>query len=211
MTKQDLKEWKSCLVGEYITGDQSTASIEHFLLFLCHAYYAKFEENLRFRIIVLDFCWATMHAVVHQLNRESIESYAHAVLEYSQAPLEHLPELAKKRTFISSCAAHTMHRFVRSIKPLTSNSDIIQLASYSFSLLLNSTELEILKEIFTLIVIVFMSKERSLVMLDALSKLNDLINQRPTEKEDILKIIHKVSFGKNNIACNDDPIPGMLA
>ena len=194
MTKQDEKDWKSCLVGEYVTGDQSTASIENFLLFLSHAFYSRFEENLRFRIIVLDFCWATMQAVVHQFNRESVESYAHAVLEFSRAPQEHLLELSKKRTFISSCAAHIMHRLARSIKPLTSNSDILQLACFSFSLLLNSTELDMLKDIFNLIVIVFMSKERSPYLLEALSKLNDLINQRPSDKDEITvysRLLHR--------------------
>ena len=58
-------------------------------------------------------------------------------------------------SWICSCAAHSMNRFVRALKKINKNDDVHHFACYCFSLLLNSTDLNIMSRYFRLICLVF--------------------------------------------------------
>lgn len=71
--------WKSCLVGEFVTSQQSVKGISKFFLFLNGTYHEQFNDYLNFRYMVCDYSWALIHSILQQLNFETIFVYADAV------------------------------------------------------------------------------------------------------------------------------------
>jgi hypothetical protein len=184
---QELNVEKSLLVSEMVTSRHTTFSIGNFFRFLKYDYESKYpSETLYFRMIVTDYSWATMHAIVEALNIENMERYAKKVYNIGRGK-DAIEEF--KTSWIVSCTAHTMHRFIRAIKPTLKNPEKKELYAFCFSLLLNCTDLETMDEIFRLQLRLFLSPNVSSSVKNARNRLNELIELRPSTKEAILKVI----------------------
>lgn len=184
---QELNAEKSLLVSEMVTSRHTTFSTGNFLRFIKHDYETKYpNETLYFRMIVSDYSWATMHAIVEALNIENMEIYAKKVYNASRRK-DALEEF--KTSWIVSCTAHTMHRFVRAIKTSLKNPDNKQLYASCLSLLLNCTYLETIDEVFKLILQLFLSPNVSSTTENAKKRLNELIELRSNTNEVILKVL----------------------
>ena len=142
-------------------------------------------------VIVTDYSWALMHSVVQAFNLESIEEYATRVFKLSKG--ETTVE-SREKSWLASCAAHTMHRFSRSVGKIMTNREDKMFACYCFSLLLNCTTLSQISEYFKILCIIFLSKTKNKQFLDASKKLQELILLRP---EDNQKTEQIVAFTEN--------------
>jgi hypothetical protein len=194
-------KFRSFYLSEMISSSHDTEAICNMFRKVRIAYETKFKNKLRFRIIVMDFSWPTMHAVLEALNLENMITYAHKVFRLGSISFEELPNFIEQGTWIVSCCAHTMKRFHRCVKSNVKQKEIITLACYAFSLLLNSTELSMLEEIFKVIVYVFYSETQSKLFLDNVQKLEKFINERPLVQGEVDKIIREkplFSIAKKN-------------
>lgn len=61
---------------------------------------------------MVDYCFATIHAVLNALNNEDIYGYAERVFKLASGKAG----ITHDRSWLSSCAAHTMHRFTKGVK-----------------------------------------------------------------------------------------------
>lgn len=146
------------------TSGHNYESIKRMLDHLYNKYDSAYNSKLWFRLLVCDYSWAEMHAVV-AMNGESIEQYGrriwHILLKLDDNEL--IKKYLSNKTSIISCCAHTMNRFNRSIKSFVTKSQK-ELCCYSFSLLINCLDLRTMSIYFSLITIVFMSKFKLLYM-----------------------------------------------
>jgi len=187
--KNKREKGSSVLVGEMVSSKQDTNEIECFLRTLRFNFCLCYpNDKFYFRLIVVDYSWALIHAVSGAINNETIIAYANRVYKLSigetnvnQEPL----------SWMASCVAHTMRRFVNMVNSLQLDGDSRSLAIYSFTLLLNSKSLEIISEYFKLICIVFLSSFKSNSSIVALKSIVIALNERPKDLVTIRKIILK--------------------
>ena len=73
---------KYAMVAELSTDRHDTQEISIFLMQL-KSMYQKFygASNLCFRLICLDYCWASIHSFLAILNQETIEEYAQRIFK----------------------------------------------------------------------------------------------------------------------------------
>jgi len=183
-----------------VTSDHTTTSITNMLRHMREKYEHKYKEDLRFKTIVSDFSWATMHAILEVFNRETIEDYSKRIFDVSQlTDLVAVDRSLRKKTSITSCVSHTMARFARSVKKVA-NEDQRTLAMYGFSLLLNCLDLNSIGNVFRIISFVFLSKKQNLSFKKNFDDLNQLVETRPIYVRNCVKqvIIY------NNQAKDDD-------
>ena len=68
--------------------------------------------------------------------------HAKKVFKLGSIQFDEIAEFVSKSTWIVSCCAHTMKRFHRCAKANIKDKKTLDLACYSFSLLLNATDLQ---------------------------------------------------------------------
>ena len=146
---------------------------------------------MNFRLVCSDLSWATVHAALETLNSENVYSYMDKIYRVSKNEIE----IDSKTSWLASCSAHTMNRFVKLLKKkkLVAEKSIFQFAVYCFSLLLNTVELEATKTVFRLICIVFLRTKKASVFTEALDALKELMDKRTNDKIEIDGIIRKYS------------------
>ena len=154
------------------------------------------SRNLTFRLIVSDLSWATIHAIVETLNLENIITYSCRVFSYSKEQPEG-PGWEDK-SWLASCASHTMHRFVRMTKKKVAfdSNEHRSLAFYSFSLLLNCTTLHAAGVIFREIATVFGSETQTEVFKKSLKSVETLISERSQDDVELNSIIKLIYSSK---------------
>jgi hypothetical protein len=130
---------------------------------------------------VSDYSWASMHAALDALNMHSIHTYAKRIFDMAQSESWENGE----RTWICSCSAHTMHRFARGLRPITTCKEKKDLCCFSFSLLLNSVNLKSMKEIFINILFVFLSKFQTDDFVKSLENVQTLIKESAVINDEI--------------------------
>lgn len=130
-----------------------------------------------------------INCILENLNIESIYKYAQAVFELTEVPTLSLVNFYPQRTWILSCATQTMHRVASATRQLTNNDKQRLLCCYCFGLLMNCRDLSSMKEIFSVFVQVFGSPRWNQHIELATSKLQEFLNKRLGEREQIQKII----------------------
>jgi hypothetical protein len=100
-----------------------------------------------------------------------------------------------------SCASHTMRRFVRALKKIISEQHLRKFCTFSFSLLLNSTDLESAKQYFKIICEAFLSETLTSRALESLQAIQLLVQRRPKDESEILKLLNTIKVDK----CVDIP------
>ncbi len=77
----DLEE-DGILICEVVSSRHDTHMIGEMFSLLCHNYQTiNNNRNLKFRLIVSDFSWATIHAALKQMNTEDINQYMHKIFQ----------------------------------------------------------------------------------------------------------------------------------
>ena len=194
-------EKPATIINEVITSKQDTCRISEMFLLYKHNYRKLFDTALVFRLIVLDLSWASIHAILEVLNLETVEQYAYRIFNYASKSNDE--ELSKQKSYLSSCVSHTMHRFTRGLKRQVKfiNSELRTFAVCCFSLLVNSTDLDSTKQIFSLMCKVFKSNYTDETVTQAIESLQALIQLRPEDSTEIKKVIQEIH---ENIEVNEN-------
>ena len=201
------------MVAEYITSRHDSFSIGYFFNVLKNAYFKAYnKEKLYFRLVVVDYCFATIHAVLNSLNNEDIYDYAERVFKLASGKTG----MTHEKSWLSSCAAHTMHRFTKGLKKHFSKLDEQArfFYGYIFSLMLNCKSLEGLKSYFKSLATICYSKYITADCQTEMSKMQDAIEKRPIDKvndiisnelsnESILDYLSR-TLGHNSIQIDSD-------
>ena len=118
-----------------------------------------------------------------------MEQYAYRIFNYASKSNDE--ELSKQKSYLSSCVSHTMHRFTRGLKRQVKfiNSELRTFAVCCFCLLVNSTDLDSTKLIFSLMCKVFKSNYTDETVTQAIESLQALIQLRPEDSTEIKKVI----------------------
>jgi hypothetical protein len=135
------------IINEVITSRHDSCRIGEMLHLLKHNYQKLFDISLSFRLVVLDLSWASIHAALETLNMESVEEYSHRMLNCSIQKSD-VAVSFRVKSFLSSCVSH---RFTRGLKKHVKffNNECKTFAVCCFSLLVNCTDLESSKRIFS--------------------------------------------------------------
>jgi hypothetical protein len=196
---KDLREIKNCKIGtktksalisEMVSSEHDSYRITDFLNHLKRDYERVFSDNLSFRLVVSDFCWATMHSVVKSFNTQTLLEYATCVYELS---INNFPEAFNKITWLCSCGSHTMKRFTGSVSKVILDNQLRIICCFSFTLLLNCTDLESMKQYFQLLCNIFLSTHKTNFFNECFQNLENAIELRPTDKLEIIKLCNNVN------------------
>ena len=88
----------------------------------------------------------------------------------------------RSKSIIASCAAHTMHRFTKSLKKnLNLHQEAQFFYCYCFSLLLNCTSLEMMQNYFQSVLVVSLSKSKTKEFEKEFMNLQTHISSRPDQ------------------------------
>jgi hypothetical protein len=136
-------------------------------------------------LVVIDYSWASIHAILDVFNRVDVIGYAHHIFEEAKHG-----SIKLDYTYLLSCAAHTMKRFSKAIKKFHLGKDLHRFICYCFSLLLNSTTLEKMDIYFDAMCSVFLSQHESDVFKKAVELLEESIASRPDDIKALDKILN---------------------
>ena len=96
-------------ICEFISSSHDTQGTMEFLSRFRSELRKQFCETKMAELVVTDYSWMEMHAVLEAFNYgESMEDYAHRVFAYANSGKKD-----DKKSFLASCASHTMHRFLQ--------------------------------------------------------------------------------------------------
>ena len=90
----------STMVAELVSSDHKTERLTSFFMSLAFKFRAMFKRDLKFRLVVLDYSWASIHAVLDGLNRETVLSYAARAF----ALAKNETTIESGMTWLASCA-----------------------------------------------------------------------------------------------------------
>ena len=177
------KSTKSSVVADMSTTRQDVYRISDFFRCLKTDYENLYSQTLSFRLIVCDYSWASMHSIVEAFNDQKMEDYSKKVWQLSRSEID-----AKEQTWFISCTSHTMKRFVKNIATIVDKS-MISFCSYLFSLLINCLDLDSISIYFKLICYALLSKRKTDRVTTSLNALQEGINTRPIDKNEIKKMV----------------------
>ncbi len=182
----EKKENSSACVGEFSSSRHDVSQISSFFSFMKFKYEKFFHDKLAFRLVVIDYSFASIHAVLDSLNRMEIIEYANHILLVSSGKAVY----DATKSYLVSCVAHTMKRFTKTLKKIIKSEDFHQFMSLCFSLLLNCTTLDALQTYFEHICVVFRSRYKNKSFCLSFKFLQSALEQRPnSEKESLNKIL----------------------
>ena len=174
---------KSSVVAEMSTTRQDVYRISDFFRCLKTDYENLYSGTLKFRLIVCDYAWASMHSIVEAFNDQKMEEYSKKVWQLSKGEVE-----PNSQTWLISCTSHTMKRYVKMTKSVV-NKSMLAFCSYLFSLLVNCLDIESISMYFKLICKVFLYEKKSVFVIESLNALQEAISCRPTDKNEIKKLV----------------------
>lgn len=122
------------------------------------------------------------------LNSQTVEDYAKIMYQIASGArtFDDYP----LNSWLASCAAHTMKRFVNSLdKSIDRN--LRRYICFCFSLMLNSTSLDQLSDYFRWICIVHLSETRSELVISSEKALIEAVKERPETLASIKKIVNR--------------------
>lgn len=171
----------NALVGEYITSCHDVKQLSKFFLEYRYTYEQVYNEKLNFRLIITDLTWTIIHSLLREFNDMDVIQYSNMVLKVAKGEA-----LNTSISWLLSSASHTMKRFSYSLKSLSISDSNFRYICYCFSLLLNSTNLELCVEYFRLICIVFLTKSTNQMLIDSKHKIKTALASRPDIKDDLI-------------------------
>lgn len=162
------------LLGELISSAHDMSYISQFLLKMKNDYLSIYN-NFNFRLVVTDWSWAMIHSIVEQINRQDIHEYAQFIFDFAKGD----SEINQNKSYIILCASHVMKNVADHLRKLKFSEFIHKYACFCFSLLLNSTHLVHSSEIFRLICIVFLSKNKTKLVVESINEISKLLAEQP--------------------------------
>ena len=142
--------------------------------------YEKFYGDLcQFRIVVIDYSWASIHSLLLALNLEDINSYSMRIFQMSQDKFE----IDINKSYLVSCVGHTMNRFSKSIKKFNLKQEKHQFLCFLFSLMLNSTCLIQINEYFKHICVIYLSIYKTVQLKESETFIEKALLERPDYQE----------------------------
>ncbi len=132
------------MVGEFSSSKHDVGTLSMFFNYIKFEFEKHFKDLFAFRLVVIDYSFASIHSILNTLNKMEIIEYAKHILEISEGKANFDPS----KSYLVSCVAHTMKRFSKSIKPIEQSKEQHAQICYYFSLLLNSTTMLELKTYF---------------------------------------------------------------
>ena len=179
------------VVNEVVTSQHDTGRVSEMFLTLKNNYRRFTKTPLSFRYVVSDLCWPTIHGMLEIINMETINDYSKRMYKYAT---EKEVNPINEKAFLASCISHSTHRFTRGLKRYVkfSDKDHKIFVGCCFSLLAYSTELAVTKEIFQLMCKEFFKHIEDETCIDARESLQQMIELRPNDKTEIMKLIRKV-------------------
>ena len=146
-------------VSETITSRHDTSSIAKLPQRFKYDYMSLFPSDSAsiFKLLISDFSWATIHAVLEVFNLERVNEYSQRV--FNLACNKTTPKRDDDKLYIGSCCSHTMNRFCKQVKQKIKfqSSHNKSTAIFSFSFILNCIDLSSCDAIFELKLLVFLS------------------------------------------------------
>lgn len=201
MVLRSIKDFEAKVKGHYaMVGEMSSSrhdvfQIKHFLDTLNCAYSKYTDEKLYFRLVVIDYSWASIHAVLNSLNNEDPINYANRIFRMLQGLSTAEDD---EKSLLVSCVAHTMHRFTKSFKKsIKPDNQSFVFYSYCFSLMLNSKTKDEIENFFYSIVVVSLCQYSNDFFLQEYEKLRKAFKSR-NESKDILNILEQSITDKNH-------------
>ena len=138
-------ETKSAIINEMVTSRHDTYRCKDMFEYLKSSFLQRYpSDQFKFRLITTDYSWALMHGILEAVMNETVIQYAERVFKLSKNEIE----IDCGKSWLCSCCSHTMHRFSNSLRQITNDKNITKFAAYSFSLLLNATDLASISEYF---------------------------------------------------------------
>ena len=180
----------SVLIGEMSSSVHHVGQIEDFFSRIRYAYQRiNGSLSFNFRLVVIDMSWMLIHAVLDGFNRQTFQEYNQLVFSFAKDG-DINSYNASSKTWLCSCAAHTMKRFSESIAPITTTYTYKYML-YLFSLLLNSTNLAMISEYFKLCCYILLSPTKTELVTRAESTIRELLLNRPTELAEVQRLIKR--------------------
>ncbi|CAF1085883.1 unnamed protein product [Brachionus calyciflorus] len=181
-------KYDSAVVAEYISSQHDVISISTFLSHFKDNYEKCYPNViLKFRLVCIDYSWASIHAVLKSFNNETVIDYAHRIFKLSQDGI-----IESQKSYLCSCVAHTMKRFCNSIKTIVKTDSLYKYMCYLFSLLVNSLDLNTITNYFKSIAVILLSPDHNDNVKKSLKSLNDALRERSNdEKYNTSKIASK--------------------
>lgn len=163
------------MVAEYSTSRHDVFSISCFFKKIKFTYQSLYKEPIYFRLIVIDYSWALIHSILDEFTNETPLDYAERVFKLANGELKEF----RTKSWLCSCAAHTMKRYSDGLKKKLKLSEFVHhFYCYAFSLLLNSKTLDKLKTNFRSIAVVSLSQFKNSTMNNEFEKIQFAIKER---------------------------------
>jgi hypothetical protein len=150
---------------------------------------ANGSGTFKFRHVIIDSCWASIHSLNQSLNGEKSQinsDHVFGIAEGSQI-------IDTNKSYIHICKGHKSHAVsvgckLIIVKKLKKNSEeyknVYYLFMFAFTLLQNSIDLKMFVEYFKDICMVFGSRFKSKEWVDALKRIKTAINIRPSDQDE---------------------------
>ncbi|CAF1137681.1 unnamed protein product [Brachionus calyciflorus] len=168
--------------------------IKNYFKTLASAFSKYTKEKLHFQLIVIDYSWGSIHGILNSLNHEDPIEYAFRILRLIKGQSTEDDGLNSN---LVSCAAHTMHRFTKSLGKLQLDPQIFVFFCYCFSLMLNSTTEKEIKDIFFSIGVICLTKytNQPKQIVDILE--HSLINNNYENISDLIELNGEITICNN--------------
>ena len=153
------------------------------------AYEKYFGDQFKFRHIISDMCWASIHSQCLGINNENVKEYSDHIYRIADGS----QEIDTNKSYIHICKSHKSHAVSIGCQIILKNffrkdedsfKNVYFLFMLSFSLLQNSCNLKEFVEYFPDICTVFGSKFECLESKESLQRLRQAISIRPQDDLD---------------------------
>ena len=167
-------------VAEFVSTSHSSLAISKFLMEIN----SIFEQNMTKRnesvasVVVTDFSWALMNAVMHEMNRCNILNYLNWSFEILYKNNLDATFLKVMRTKLFICATHMLKNVTKGTELLVKQPKVARCFKFCFALLQNATESSEFDFYLKLIYIVFNSPGKSQAFCDAFNQLSELLKKQ---------------------------------
>ncbi|CAH1114929.1 unnamed protein product [Psylliodes chrysocephalus] len=159
-------------IAEFISAVQSTLYITIFLSTFITALKTRTGGKNIINKIEVDFCIASIQAIMKAFNDINLSSYLSNIYTWAQKSI--LPENILNITVIHICSVHTLRATIRKINYYRANRKLRQIAKMFVTELIHAKTLKEAEEIFEDMMIVFCSKFDGDSVRNAVKKLKQL-------------------------------------
>lgn len=166
-------------VAQFLTDRHKATSISFWLARWMDRRSDIVSKPRRIDVVVCDFSWAIIHAIVRAMCGMDIVPYLQKCFESAKKPFKH--------TIVAICKSHVMKAVsnqVYKLRPSKSQEARMArgLALYAFAFLMGTSDLETAAKVVTLMAKVFCSKYEDNVLSDSVDALTELLKDEEIEE-----------------------------